>query len=65
MSAAGNAAGYLYASGRLSRKPCDKNRYDSELQALLIAADRVGKGAPPLRVYECLRCKAWHLTSKC
>lgn len=65
MSAAGNAAGYLYASGRLGRKPCDKNRYDSELQALLIAADRVRNGAPPLRVYECLRCKAWHLTSKC
>jgi hypothetical protein len=72
MSAAGTAAGYLYASGRLTRRkeareaqqPCQKRSYRTELAALSNAACRMSEGSGPLSVYICARCNAYHLTSK-
>lgn len=44
----------------------DKNRYQNETEALVAAsrALRKPKNTRTLRVYECPRCKGWHLTHK-
>lgn len=65
MSAAATAAGYLYASGRIGKKSrCEKTQYHTEAAALVNAAYRVSQGAPPLRIYLCDACRAYHLTSQ-
>ena len=67
MSAAATAAGYLYASGRLRRKDppkCEKTSYQTESSALSNAVYRMSQGSPPLRVYICPACNAYHLSSK-
>jgi hypothetical protein len=41
-----------------------KVQYASEEAALSTAAYRSSGGAGPLRVYQCKRCRYWHITSK-
>lgn len=46
-------------------KACErKNRYASQYEAELTAAECADHGAPPLHVYHCPYCNGWHLTSK-
>jgi hypothetical protein len=61
MSAAANAAGYLFASGRL--RTCHRLKFDSELQALMNAPPASNDPSVP-RVFarRCLSCTGkWHL----
>ncbi|GAA1537106.1 hypothetical protein GCM10009788_44690 [Nocardioides humi] len=45
-------------------KPCGKNRYASQREAIRNALAASRKSGYALRVYRCSKCKGWHLTKK-
>lgn len=51
--------------GDFGHRSCGRKfRYETEADALSMAARCVLKGAPELRAYHCKMCGGWHLTKK-
>jgi hypothetical protein len=56
--------GDLVTSRPVERQCTGKRAYIFKVDAERVARIRVGKGAPPLRVYQCTHCPFWHLTKQ-
>ena len=47
---------------RVRHKECKrKRRYATRAEAADAAEHQMRQGSPPLRVYECIWCRGWHL----